>query len=161
MLHRIYPYIIIIIIIRLFLSLNIFRQLSTNTRVYSMPFVVIIALYTNKCTFCIYFRKILCCPCSRTENKFNVYLKIDRDNGLGVPPRTNKTNKSWRSARVLRTLSFKCSSEEIYQLRGTPRNFVNDLNNVLRGFPRKALIFLGVLRKVGNPRGVYCIYHCL
>jgi len=33
-------------------------------------------------------------PCSRTENKFNVYLKIDSDNGLGVPLRTNKTNKA-------------------------------------------------------------------
>jgi len=137
--QRIYPYIKIIIIIRLFLSLNIFRQLSTNTRVYSMPFVkIFIALYTDKCTFCIYFRKRLYCPCSRTENKFKVYLTIDRDNGLGVPPRTNKTNKSWRSARVLRSLSFKCSSEENYQLRGTPWNFVNDLNNVLCGFPRKA-----------------------
>jgi len=118
--QRIYPYVINSIIIRLFLSLNIFRQLSTNTRVYSMPFVkIIIALYTDKCTFCIYFRKRLYCPCSRTENKFNVYLKIDRDNGLGVPPWTNKTNKAWRSARVLRSLSFKFSSEEIYQLRGT------------------------------------------
>jgi len=117
--QRIYSYIIIIIINRLFLSLNIFRQLSTNTRVNSMPFVkVIIALFTDKCTFCIYFRKRLFCPCSRTENKLNVYLKNDRDNGLGVPPRTNKTNKAWRSARVLRSLSFKCSSEEIYKLRG-------------------------------------------
>ena len=131
--QRIYPYIIIIIIFRLFWSLNIFRQLSTNTGVNSMPFVkVIIALFTDKCTFCIYFRKRLFCPCSRTENKLNVYLKIDRDNGLGVPPRTNKTNKAWRSARVLRSLSFKCSSEEIYQLRRTPRNFVNDLDNVLK-----------------------------
>ena len=76
------------------LSLNIFKQLATNTRVYSMPFVkIIIALCTDKCTFCIYFRKRLYCPCIRTENKFNVYLKIDKDNGLGVPPRTNKTNK--------------------------------------------------------------------
>jgi len=137
--QRIYPYIIIIIIIILFLSLKILRQLSTNTRFNSMPFVkVIIALFTDKCTFCIYFRKRLFCPCSHTENKLNVYLKIDRDNGLGVPPRTNKTNKAWWSARILRSLSFKCSSEEIYQLRGTPRNFVKDLNNVFRGFPRKA-----------------------
>ena len=29
-----------------------------------------------------------------TENKFNVYLKIDSDNGLGVPPRTDITNKA-------------------------------------------------------------------
>jgi len=92
----------------------------------------------------------LYCPCSRTENKFNVYLKIDSDNGLGVPPRTNKPNK----ARVKRSLFVKVSSEEFYQLRGTPRNFVNDRNNFLRGFPRKAF-FLGVLRKVGNPRGVH------
>jgi len=82
--------------------------------------------------------KFILNPCSRTENKLNLYLKIDRNNGLGVPPRTNKTNKAGRSARVLRSLSFKCSSEEIYQLRETPRKFVNDLNNVLRGFPRKA-----------------------
>jgi len=105
---------------------------------------------------CIYIRKRLYCPCSPTENKFNVYLKIDSDNGLGVPPRTNKTNRAWRSARVQRSLLFTYSSEKFYQLRGTPRNFVNDQNNVLREFPRKAWIFLGVLRRVGNPRGVYC-----
>ena len=114
-------------------------------------------MYTGKCTFCIYIRKRLYCPCNRIENKFNVYLKIDSDNCLGVPPRTNKTNRVWRSARVHRLLLSKFSSEGFCQLWGTPLNFVNYQHNFLLRFSCKPWIFLGVLRKGWNPRGVYCI----
>jgi len=91
-----------------------------------------------KCTFFIYFRKRLYCPCSRTENKFNVYLKIDSDNGLGVPPRTNKTNKAWRSARVKRSLDS----------RFPLRNFINSAE--LRGilWMTKIMSSVGFLAKL-------------
>jgi len=91
-----------------------------------------------------------------TEN-FNVNFKIDSDNGHGVSQQTNKTNRAWQSAQVYRSLLFMFSFEEFYQLRETPQNFVNYQHNFLWEFPCKAWIFLGVLRKVGNRRGVYCI----
>jgi len=102
-----------------------FLEICTTTCTYMCNFNIPTVLFwlfcwtVIKCTFCIYIRKRLYCPCSRTENKFNVYLKIDSDNGLGVPPRTNKTNKAWQSARVQRSLRFP------------PRNFINSAE--LRG----------------------------
>ena len=137
-----------------------FFEICTTTCMYMCNFNIPTVLFwlfcwtVIKCTFCIYIRKRLYCPCSRTENKFNVFLMIDSDNGLGVPPRTNKTNKAWRSARVQRSLLFKVSSEDFFQLRGTPRTFVNDQNNVLLNCTKignsnlgeKIIIFLKLFR---------------
>ena len=94
------------------MSTEVFRK---QVRVMKVRTIV---LYAGKCTFCIYIRKRLYCPCSCTDNKFNVYLKIDSDNGLGVPSQTNETNRAWRSTRVHRSLLFKFSSKGFYQLCG-------------------------------------------